>query len=81
MAVATKARLFIHHIGGGVIATITSTDYKHPKLICIQKDYYSKKEEMNMAEKLENNTNQSKSMRQGTKLLIIQSLKTNGQEQ
>ena len=24
---------------GGVIATITSTDYKHPKLICIQKDY------------------------------------------
>ena len=36
---------------------------------------------MNMAEKLENNTNQSKSMRQGTKLLIIQSLKINGQEQ
>lgn len=23
----------------GVIATITSTDYKHPKLICVQKDY------------------------------------------
>lgn len=36
---------------------------------------------MNMAEKLENNTNQSKPMLQETKLLIIQSSKINGQEQ
>ena len=35
---------------------------------------------MNMEEKLENNTNPSKPMRQETKLLIIQSLKINGQE-
>ena len=34
-----------------------------------------------MAEGLENNTNPSKPMRQETKLLIIQSLKINGQEQ
>ena len=36
---------------------------------------------MNMAERLENNTNPSKQMLQETKLLIIQSLKINGQEQ
>lgn len=35
---------------------------------------------MNMAEKLENNTNPSKPMLQETKLLIIQSSKINGQE-